>query len=550
MGHSGSAHTRAQQEISPTADRRSVKEAARINLSLYLIVVLGCGKPSERPGFQMAGSRLERRADAGIEALLSLMQQGKQARLLFTGAFDEAKLMAKRARFRLDQAGLDPSRAASLIHMETNSRTTVENAWLCRCVPIAPPMQDNDGDGKLRIRHDSSPPSSSSSSSLPLHCLKNLHVFVVSGLGHLPRSIMLFKSVLPNATTVRPLPAYGGDEGAGNIENDAKFLTALLRSARLPCVRGACIREARDFMARIKGKLPNRFAQMMPFRRRHRSYLQLRTAYNVQREDGGTMTRKEKKNDGKKQKVEDKKEPYGLHIDGPAKIMSQQQPLEKQRHISAHRVRFGPLCECSDQKATEWAFVDSGDGEWKHIVNRWYPHTRLTAKCGGGGGGVLAMENVPDECPSAKWKIIFARKTDDAINEDEGDNINAIDDDDGSGHGSENYHQGPQKSATASSSSASYPSLLSGKPFCMINKEGGILHVERWDQPLHPSFGRVECTKKGGRRESSFKMREHDATTNDANDRSRKSHVHSFDSEMRQNIRRKCMMWTAMTVMT
>jgi len=160
------------------------------------------------------------------------------------------------------------------------------------------------------------------------------------------------------------------------------------------------------------------------------------------------------------------------------------------------------------------------------------------------------MENVPDECPSAKWKIIFARKTDDAINEDEGDNINAIDDDDGSGHGSENYHQGPQKSATASSSSASYPSLLSGKPFCMINKEGGILHVERWDQPLHPSFGRVECTKKGGRRESSFKMREHDATTNDANDRSRKSHVHSFDSEMRQNIRRKCMMWTAMTVMT
>jgi len=82
----------------------------------HAVVVLGCGKPSTQGrDWSFEGTNLHKRAEAGERTLLSLLVQGKDAQLLLSVGFDEAKHVARWARRRLDESGIPPEEASKLV---------------------------------------------------------------------------------------------------------------------------------------------------------------------------------------------------------------------------------------------------------------------------------------------------------------------------------------------------------------------------------------------------------------------------------------------------
>mmetsp|Transcript_4991 Transcript_4991/g.9978 ORF Transcript_4991/g.9978 Transcript_4991/m.9978 type:complete len:266 (-) Transcript_4991:221-1018(-) len=207
-----------------------------------------------------------------------------------------------------------------------------------------------------------------------LDSVLGLHVWLVSGLTHLPRASMLFEAELPLARVVA-VPAYGGElttetyryhrpehireEADGNEQTRANGNSPVTLHSKARALAFA------DSLL-WGGSRPAVFSRVLTVWRKHAE--------------------------------------CGLHLDGPASVatMTYASGSGQSETVCVHRVRFGPVRP--EWECAQWAFVPCGDGEWNWLVNRWYPHLRVHTEF----GAVVAMEGVPDGWSSAKWKTVPA----------------------------------------------------------------------------------------------------------------------------------------------
>ena len=144
----------------------------------HVVVVLGCNKPNQNPNFKFEESNLHKRIKCGVAVFLSLREKRCNVRLLVSGAFDEAVIMGMWAKQRLCELGMEPTQAASFICVEPKSLTTVQNAQCCRDVCVF-------DDVTPLSKHPNS-----------------LQIWVVTGLAHLIRGLMLFRAAFPAVAVV------------------------------------------------------------------------------------------------------------------------------------------------------------------------------------------------------------------------------------------------------------------------------------------------------------------------------------------------------------
>ena len=331
-------------------------------LRRHVVIVLGCGKPDENEGFKMAGSSLEKRVDAGASALLSLRALQRPAKLILSGGYGEARCMAGRVRQKLAEAGVSPQQAAELLLLEDKSRSTVENAFLCR--DIAPFGAE------------------------PLHAVEGLNVWVVSTMGHLPRAVMLFQGALPRAT-VAALPSSGGGKRPElrQIKADADNLAK----------RHGCIvhDKHRREAAALFGRLD--IARVDP-----PTDCPAATGWFKLVTKG--WTKETRSTAG-----------YSLYLGGSAAIVSPVPPAEDPGIVtrracvspsghpicSVHRVRCGAGVQ---EPQGRWALLQSDEAGWFWLVNQWLPHLRVHTEY----GEVLATDGTPNGWSSAKWRVVDA----------------------------------------------------------------------------------------------------------------------------------------------
>jgi len=164
----------------------------------HIVIVLGSGKEPAMGGLDTA---TKLRTDTGVRSLLTLRQQRGcvgPTFLVFCGARDEVHAMAARARGKLEEGGLSGATAARLIKLADpgsgsshKARDVVDAALGARDVEL----------GVERLQH-----------------IRGLTAWVVCGLAQSARAGMVFEAALPFARQVVCVPAYGLPGGCGSAE--------------------------------------------------------------------------------------------------------------------------------------------------------------------------------------------------------------------------------------------------------------------------------------------------------------------------------------------
>ena len=348
----------------------------------HVVIVLGCNKPDHNESFTYAGSSLQKRAAAGISALLALRLQGKEAALVLSGFAGEAIAMQRQAvRELAELSGMEAAVVAAMVHAEIESKSTVENAVCCRDVVPFPASDPATTLGRLGVG-------------------VSVHVWLVTALNHMPRSVMLFGMALPAAGnyTIHSLPAYGvgkdyPETNVVQINRDAstyqrKFPEALeLSKEKVDALRHQA---HADILAQLTGR---------DFRER---YLLAEASEWKAGAPGGDQVLDAGTDFFQLRSCWKRKfQGFHLHLAGPGSVL---QVREKGLTFLtvAHRVRFDFLGEPSKTAAAEWALVPVHGHGWCWLVNRYYPNLRVHVQY----GQVIAQSGVPDSWSSAMWRRV------------------------------------------------------------------------------------------------------------------------------------------------